>query len=333
MAAAAAPRGGAAQDPAYTPTRPPTSFGVFPGPPEHDSFSRVPSDEAHALAFRCHRVLDPLHSLIYFAPEAEERFTAAGLRPGRMGYFASRSAPMGAVGAGVVSATFYNFNPELVAQHIPYAWTLATPQRIVAARLEAADAALRRLLGDEVGTPAVAEAAELAREATAACRPDGRPLYAGHADLEWPEEPHLVLWHAITLLREHRGDGHIAALIVNGLDGLAALITHTATGKSFLAGPAKSLRGWSDEQWSAAVDRLRGDGLLGEDGGLTERGRQLRERIEDQTNAAAVAPWAHLGAEKAARLHDIGRDLARKVTAAGAFPSGLFAEGKRSGGR
>ncbi|TVT17154.1 hypothetical protein FNH05_36245 [Amycolatopsis rhizosphaerae] len=291
----------------------------------------MPSDEARALAFRCHRVLDPIHSLVYFAPEAEERFTAAGLRPGRMGYFASRSAPMGAVGAGVVSATFYNFNPELVARLIPRAWTLATPERILAARLEAVDAALRRLLGDEVATPAVAEAAELAREATTACRPDGRPLYAGHADLEWPEEPHLVLWHAITLLREYRGDGHIAALIVNGLDGLSALITHTATGKGFLADAAKGLRGWSDEQWDAAADRLRAAGLLDETGALTEQGRGLRERIEDQTNAAAVAPWTHLGADEAARLHDIGRDLARKVTAAGAFPGGLFAAGKSSG--
>ncbi|WP_166463021.1 SCO6745 family protein [Amycolatopsis acidicola] len=282
-------------------------------------------EEARTLAYRCHRVLDPLHSSIYFAPEAEERYTAAGLRPGRMGYFASRSAPMGAVGAATVAATFYNFNPALVAKHIPRAWTLVSPEQLVSVRFEVVDGAFRRLLGDAVSSPEVAEAAELAREATGACTPDGRPLYAAHAEIEWPTEPHLALWFAITLLREHRGDGHIAALVANGVSGLSALITHTATGKGFVPAAAKATRGWSEEEWKAENDMLHAAGVLDETGALTEQGTQLRARVEDQTNAAAVAPWLRLGPEKAARLHDLGRDLSRAAVAAGAFPAGVFA--------
>lgn len=271
-------------------------------------------------------MLEPLHSFIYFAPESEQALTEAGLRPGRMGYFASRSAPMGQVGAGVVAATFYNFNPDLVARHIPRAWTLASPSRVLEARLAAADAGLRRVLGEELITsPRLAEAAELARSATEACTPEGRPLYAGHAGLEWPAEPHLVLWHAATLLREYRGDGHIAALVGRGLSGLAAMITYTATGKGFLEPVAKATRGWSDEQWDAGVEDLRAQGLLDPAGALTPEGRVLRESIEEQTNASAVAPWRHLGAEKAARLHELGRELARHAVAHGAFPDGVFA--------
>jgi hypothetical protein len=282
--------------------------------------------DASRVTGRFRGTFDSLHSLIYFAPETEAALTGAGLRPGRMCYFAGRSAPMGAVAPGVVAATFYNFNPELVARHIPRAWTLATPERIIAARFEAADAALTRLLGKEiVGSEEVAEAAELAREATVGCQVDGRPLYAGHAELGWPAEPHLVLWHAITLLREHRGDGHIAALVLNGLDGLHALVTHCATGKGFLAEAAKKSRGWSDEQWDGAVAALREDGVLDAEGGLTDAGSELRERIEAATNAAAAGPWDHLGAEKTQRLRDLCGPLSRRAVESGAFPSGVFA--------
>lgn len=282
--------------------------------------------DASRVTGRFRGTFDSLRSFIYFAPETEAALTGTGLRPGRMCYFAGRAVPMGAVAPDVVAATFYNFNPELVARHIPRAWTLTTPEQIVAARFEAADAALTRLLGKEVlSSEEVAEAAELAREATAGCQVDGRPLYAGHANLDWPAEPHLVLWHAITLLREHRGDGHIAALVLNGLDGLHAHVTHTATGKGFLAAAAKTSRGWSDEQWDGAVTTLRENGVLDAEGGLTEAGIALRERIEAATNAAATGPWEHLGAEKTRRLHELCGPLSRRIVEAGAFPAGVFA--------
>jgi helix-turn-helix protein len=271
---------------------------------------------------------DSLHALAYFVPEVDAALTGIGLRPGRMPYFAGRAAAMGAVGPEVVAATFYNFNPEVVARVIPRAWTLATPERVLEARLDGVDKALTRLLGEHVKSDDVAEAAELAREAAAGCTGEGRPLYAAHAGLGWPGEPHLVLWHAVTLLREYRGDGHIAALVLNGLSGIEALISHHATGRGFVTAAAKLTRGWSDEQWAAAEAGLRDRGLLDDGGALTEEGIAVRDRIEVATESAARGPWNHLGAEKTARLEELGRGLSARVVEAGAYPAGVFTQGR-----
>ena len=271
---------------------------------------------------------DSLHALEYFAPEVEAAYVGAGLRPGRMPYFAGRGAAMGAVGPEVIAATFYNFNPEVIARTIPRAWTLATPEQVLEARLAGVDKAFTRLLGDHVKSDEVAEAAELAREATAGCRGEGRPLYAAHAGLAWPGEPHLVLWHAVTLLREHRGDGHIAALVLEGLGGLEALVTHSATGRGFVTAAAKLTRGWSDEQWSAAESALKDRGILDAEGALTDAGLALRDRLEVATETAARAPWDHLGPEKSARLEELCRGLSARVVDAGAFPAEVFAQGR-----
>ena len=279
---------------------------------------------APGVAGRAHRATDPLHSLIYFVPEAEQEYIAIGLRPGRMGYFASRSAPMGPVSAGVTAATFYNFNPEIVARVIPRAWTLASPEDIIEARFRVADLALRRLLGSAIDAPEVAEAVQLAREATEVMAPEARPLFAAHAGLTWPEQPHLALWHAASLLREYRGDGHLIALQMAGLSGIESIVTHTATGYGFLEGPAKLLRGWSDEQWSAAVDGLRARGLMDADG-LTAEGVALRERVEADTDRLDAAPWQQLGPDRTARLIELGKGLSRIVAGNGAFPAGVFA--------
>ncbi len=271
------------------------------------------------------RTLDVVHSMTYFVPETEEYLVATGLRPGRMVYFAGRAAPMGAVGGGVVTATFYNFSPSLVARHIPRAWTLASPEVVLAARLRAADAALRRLLGDQADAPEITEGAELTREAVQACRPEGRPLYAAHADLDWPGEPLLDLWHGTSLLREHRGDGHLAALLGAGLSGLEALVTHTATGRGFTRQAALVSRGWREEEWVAAENGLRERGVLDVDGALTEAGQAQRSDVEEVTSRMAMAPWLRLGTERSARLAEIGLGLTKRMLAAGVFPDGMFA--------
>jgi hypothetical protein len=278
-----------------------------------------------SVARRCNRVLEPLHSALYFAPEQDDYLSAVGLRKGRMPYFAGRAAPMGQVGPSVVTATFYNFNPELIAKYIPRAWTLASTAEIIDARFAAVDAMYRRLLGTEVIESAeLAELAGLARQATERARPEGRPLYAGHAAIAWPTQPHLVLWHAITLLREYRGDGHIAALVDAELDGLSALITHTMTGVGFTAQAAQLTRGWSEQQWAEGVAALRAHGLVDDTDGLTERGTTLRQRVEDATDRLSLPAWTGLGEDKADRLTDLGRKFRAAILAAGAFPAAVF---------
>jgi hypothetical protein len=279
-----------------------------------------------ALANRAHRAFEPLHNHLYFAPEQDEHLTAVGVRPGRMCYFAGRAAPMGAVGPGVVTATFYNFSPSLVAHMIPRAWTLASPEQVLAARLDAARASLTRMLGDAAGSDEVAELAGLLREACIGLTPEGRPLYAGHADLPWPEEPLLVLWHGATLLREHRGDGHVAALLHSGLSGIEALVTHTALGRGFTPEAAKATRGWSEQEWDDAVQALADRGLV-DDAGLTEEGAELRARLEVHTDALSADPWLFLGPERTARVIEIAKDLSRTLVANGALSASGLAKG------
>src|SRR4051812_38467358 len=141
------------------------------------------------VARKTWRTLEPIHGFVYFSPDAEPAYVAAGLKPGRMGYFASRSAPMGAVAAEVVIATFFNFHHGLVRSVIPEAWALSTPAAVLDARLQIADIGLRRMLGDGIASAELAEAATLARTAAeVACeRPEGRPLFAGHVSLQWPD--------------------------------------------------------------------------------------------------------------------------------------------------
>jgi hypothetical protein len=279
---------------------------------------------------RTARTLEPLHAMAYFAPETEEHLVAAGLKRGRMCYFAGRAAAMGAVGPGVVVASFCNFSPTLVARHLPAAWGLAAPGAVVEARYAAVDAALRRMLGDDaVASGEVAEAARLARTATDAVTVEGRPLAAAHLDVPWPEAPHLVLWHALTVLREHRGDGHVALLVDAGLSGLEALVTHTASGRGFVAPFAMASRGWSQEEWDAGAAGLAERGLLAADGALTPEGAALRKRLEEDTDRLGAAPWLHLGAEGTARLGEIGGRLAAALVDAGCFPAGVFAAPRR----
>jgi hypothetical protein len=273
----------------------------------------------------CHAALNPLHSLVFFSPELPRELAALGLTHDRGRYLASRAAPLGAVGAGVVSATFYNFRPGMVAEHVPAVWDVAAPQAVLDARLRAADGALRRLLGKEtVESAEMAEAADLALRATEGCAGHARPLYAANAGLPVPDAPHLRLWHAATVLREHRGDGHLAVLLREGLDGLEAMISHAASGHGQSAAWLRTTRGWSEQEWAAAGDRLRARGLLADAGTLTEDGTALRKAIENETDRLDRAPYEHLGAAGVQRLTELAAGFALTATEAGAFPKALF---------
>ncbi|CBG75115.1 conserved hypothetical protein [Streptomyces scabiei 87.22] len=261
------------------------------------------------LARQTWRTLEPYHGAVYFSPEAAGQYAQLGV-DAKTGYFASRSAALGAAPADLVIATFYNFNPQLVRRAIPAAWEAATPQRFAAARLTAVDAMLRRILGTDVSTPALTRAAELARAAAevAVRHPQGRPLFAAHAALPWPSPPHMVLWHAQTLLREFRGDGHVAALLTAGLSGLEALVTHAATG-AIDAAVLRDSRAWTPEQWEQAVRNLRERGWLS-DGphlALTEDGTRRRAEIEDTTDRLAALPYTTLGPADCGELRSLVR--------------------------
>jgi hypothetical protein len=258
--------------------------------------------------------------MIYFAAEAQEEYQALGL-PTKTnvayGYFPARAAAMGAVGPGVVQATFFNFSRPIVDWGIVGAWDIASPEQVIAARYRGADRALRRLWGRLIDEPAVQEAAELARAATGGATPYGRPLYAAHADLPWPAEPHLQLWHAIMLLREFRGDGHVAALVAAGLTGLQAAVTHVAQGDLWSRNALRTTRGYSEEDWRGGVESLVARGWMDSDEQFTEQGRQERAALEDLTDRLALPAWERIGAKGCSRLGELVAPLSQAVLDAG----------------
>ena len=280
------------------------------------------------------RTAEPIHGMIYFTPHGADAYAQVGITRQRMTYFASRSAALGPVPAETVVATFFNFSPAIIRQVIPAAWDIASPAQVLAARLDAVDRSLRQAWPGEIGGPQVREAADLARRAAerATSRPQGRPLFAAHAALPWPDAPHLVLWHAQTLLREYRGDGHVALLLTEGLDGLGALITHAATG----AIPAEALRtsrAWSEQEWAGGVDRARDQGWLTDSPelALSEEGQRRRRSIEDRTDQLAGYPYEALGEDGCARLRELTAPLSAAVMAADlGFPAALATQYARA---
>ena len=276
--------------------------------------------EMRKLVRRMWHHLEPIHAPLYFSPQAAEEATALGYETTTRwpSYFAYRTAPLGAAGPHLASAVYYSFSPAMVAEHVPAIWDTATPAQVLRARRSAMDRTYRALLGDRIGSPELAEAAELARRAAEGAEVAGRPFAAANLDLPWPAEPHLALWHAATVLREHRGDGHLAALQAAGLDACESLVSFAAVG----AAPAANFegRGWSAGEWAAARDRLASRGLLDPEGLATERGRALRDQVERTTDELAVQPWRELGEEKAERLAVLCGPVLGAVFEAGMLP-------------
>lgn len=233
---------------------------------------------------RLKAMVDPIHMVTYLADEPTEALLALGYRNSWDAYFAGRAAPLGRVPAEVVHAIFYNFAPGEVARHIPRVWDIAPPEAALAARERGCVASLRRILGDLADNPSVARAADLALRAGTSAPTEGRILYAGLRALPVPEEPVARLWHAATLLREYRGDGHIAALVAEGVGGTEAHVL----GALYDGIPAEKFGRVSHlpaAQLAALVDGMRARGLIDASGWLTEAGRETRERVEALTDA------------------------------------------------
>jgi hypothetical protein len=263
---------------------------------------------------------EPVHAVIFYAPETRSATDALGLKGGWMSYFGCRAAPLGAVGASVVVAAFYNFRPSMVERAIPDAWSYAPPEKLVEARWSAMDLALRRVLGDAVASPAMRTAAERAQAAVQSGDFDGRLLGRANASLTPPPEPHLALWQALAALREHRGDGHVMSLVGQGVAPCEALVLQAATGRS----PAEGLRanrGWSDEEWSAAREALVVRGWLDAAGAVTPDGAAARDAIERETDRLAAAALAGVGPARTLELVDALRPFAERVMASGAVPT------------
>ncbi|MGZ4104322.1 MAG: SCO6745 family protein [Actinomycetota bacterium] len=271
-----------------------------------------------AFSRRMWQLVEPVHAVVYFEPQARAIYTEAGLKGGWMGYFASRAAAMGPVPAEVVVATFFNFHPSMVRRAIPDAWRFSTPATVLEARLHVADVALRRLLGEGITSEGVRAAAALARRAAGSLDAAGRPLFAAHASLPWPEQPHLQLWHAATLLREFRGDGHVALLTAHRIDGCEANVLITADEVMPVA-MQQEYRGWSLDEWAAAEWRLRDRGLLDKEG-LAEGGRRLREEIEHATDLLALPPYTPLGEDGSRELAEHLVEIDSAIVAGSGVP-------------
>jgi hypothetical protein len=257
-------------------------------------------------------MFEPVHGVTYFAPEALQAFTAAGLRGYWRGYFAGRAAPLGSARAAVVTASFYNFAPAFVGRAIPGVWDLITPQEAIAAREAGAAASLRRLLGGREAE--AAKAADLLWRAAEDLDFAGRVLSAANSELPVSRDPLTRLWQATALLREHRGDGHFAALAAADIDGCEAVVLRCA--KDMSRELLQPVRGWTDEQWDAAAARLTERGWIGEDAALTAAGRVVHDAVEAATDQAAERPWKRMGAAGLAEVADVLLPLAQACAAA-----------------
>lgn len=267
------------------------------------------------------QLLEPVHATLYYAPEAFEEAAALGYATDERwpSYFAYRAAPLGPVAPALVNALFYSFSPQMVERCTASAWRIASPERVLEARNAAVDRALRRLLGARTGSPGLREAADLARRSAEAASTAGRPMAAANASTHWPDEPHLVLWQAATILREHRGDGHVTALQAHGIGPIESLVSHAAVG----AAPEGVFgsRQWSDAEWTAARDRLAARGLVEADGRATKEGLRVRTAVEKLTDELAAAPWDALTPAETARLAELLVPPVLDIVGSGLLPS------------
>jgi hypothetical protein len=262
-------------------------------------------------------LFEPIHAVTYFTPEARSAYEQAGLRGFWRGYFAGRGAPLGAVGAPVVTASFFNFAPAFVARAIPGVWDLITPEEALRVRLAGAAGSLGRLLAGQEAEAAAA--AGLLWRAIGELDFSGRVLASADVALPVPGDGLAGLWQAATVLREHRGDGHFAALAAADIDGCEAVVLRCCL--DLRREDMQPVRGWTDEAWDGALSRLAARGWVGADGTLTSAGREAHAAVEDATDRAASRPWARLGPEATAEIAAALTPLARACAAALPYPS------------
>jgi hypothetical protein len=270
------------------------------------------------LARRFFNRFEPVHAVTYFAPEARAALDELGCRGFWMGYFAARSAPLGQASPEVVTATFYNFAPERVAKALSGAWDVTAPDAVLRAREESAVAALRRY--GVVDDDHVRTAARLAAKAAKHPGVEGHPMFAANRALPWPDDPILALWHAATLLREHRGDGHIAVLVAEGISGRESNVLHTAAGKVPRDYMMRA-RDYDETSWQQLQSALTARGLIDDAGALTAAGIEFKNHIETKTDTLALSALDALDDDEVELLFAALTPITRLVIAGGDIPA------------
>jgi hypothetical protein len=272
----------------------------------------------NAMARRMFELVEPIGVIPYSSDEPNEAMFALGFTNYWDTYFAGRAAPLGIVPAEVVDALFYNFAPGEVARHIPKVWRTTTPEAAIAARQVGCVNALRRILSDHVDTPAFARAADLLLTAATSAPHEGRPMYAALRALPIPDEVVARLFHAASLLREHRGDGHIVALMTEGIGGLEAHVL-LALAMGLPAEKFGRIHHLPSEQLAAVIGGMRDRGLIGDDGWLSEQGRAVKQRVEALTDDLAAKPYEILDPDELDELMTNMEPLAALLLAAQAW--------------
>lgn len=266
-------------------------------------------------------VVEAVHAIVYFAPEVQQRYEDFGMEPRGEGYVAGRAAPLGAVGPATAAATFFNFNPALFHHALPGAWDKADPVTVLDARSAGLQELFTRV---EAPTDGLDEIVELVTAATSRMTWHGRPLAAANASVALPDGPYSRAWQALAVLREHRGDGHVALLTAAGLDPVETLVMMVGwEGSSLSRRFLQKSRLWSDEDWDGAIERLVARGLTTDDSELTAEGADLREQIEVNTDRLAAEPYQRMGDGGLQRLFDLVRPLAVALDEGEAYPRPL----------
>jgi hypothetical protein len=274
---------------------------------------------SYLLARRLWTLIEPIHIVTYFSVEPLSTLANAGYKGFWMGYFAGRAAPLGPVGADLVFSTFYNFSFQHVSRAIPDAWSFAPPSAALEARQRGSVEALQRAFAElEIGDD-LHRAVEHLRRAALSAPEGGRALFAANRGLPWPEEPVAALWHACTLLREHRGDGHVSALVAAGIGGREANALQVAAG-TVPREVFNVARHYDDDEWRDVAQGLMDRGLIDSSGRLTDHGVELRSEVEDRTDRAALTAFDSLNDQQLEFLMDSLTPLARAVIRTGDIP-------------
>lgn len=272
------------------------------------------------VARRMFDLVEPIGLVNFFADEPNEAMAALGFSRYWDGYFAGRSAPLGLVSAEVVDAAFYNFGPGEAARDIPAVWDTVTPDEAHAARQRGCVTALVRFLGDLVGTPELSRAADLLTRASVSAPVEGRVMYAALRALPIPDDPVARLWHAANMLREHRGDGHIAALMAEQVDRTEC---HVLLALSEGIHPAETfgrIHHLPQPYLASVMAGLRDRGLVDGTGHFTDAGRATKERIEAMTDRLAASPYAALDAVALDELAAVLAPIAGRLRAGMGLP-------------